>query len=274
MLKKPHYIALGVVGLVTLIILSLPHHTASQVKLAIGGLFLPLFWSFKIRPAICTAREGGNAVVPRSELLRQNELLRQTNQVLTIRGMQLTAALRENDHLRQLLAWRQSGPQAAWNVKLARVVGQDPANWWHTAQIDLGSRDGMQVNLAVIVPEGFVGRISSVGLTTSQVLLIGNPNCKVSAMAWSDRTGELGVITGGASPTDNSLVTLSYLASSSNLKPGQIVKTSGESTLTRGGIVIGQVAENPHQAEMGYSEVRVKLAANLNSLEEVWVMLP
>jgi len=43
MLKKPHYIALGFVGLLTLIILSLPQHTASQLKLAIGGLFLPLF---------------------------------------------------------------------------------------------------------------------------------------------------------------------------------------------------------------------------------------
>ena len=43
MLKKPHYIAFGLVGLLTLIVLSLPQHTASQIKLAIGGLFLPLF---------------------------------------------------------------------------------------------------------------------------------------------------------------------------------------------------------------------------------------
>ena len=272
MLKKPHYIALGVVGLVTLIILSLPHHTAGQIKLAIGGLFLPLFGLSKSGQHL--AREGGNALVPRSELLRQNELLRETNQVFAMRDLQLTTALRENEHLRQLLAWRQTGPQAAWNLKLARVVGQDPANWWHTVQIDLGSRDGMQVNLAVIVPEGFVGRISSVGLTTSQVLLIGNPNCKISATVLSDRASELGIVTGGASPMDNSLVTLSYLASSSNLKPGQIVRTSGESSLTRGGIPIGQVAETPHQVDIGYSEVRVKLSANLNSLEEVWVMLP
>jgi rod shape-determining protein MreC len=188
--------------------------------------------------------------------------------------MQLTAALKDNDHLRQLLAWRQSGPQAAWNLKLARVVGQDPANWWHTIQIDLGSRDGIVPNVPVIVQEGFVGRISTVGLTTSQVLLVGNPNCKVSATVFSDKTSELGVITGGSGPLDNSLVTLSYLSSTSNLKPGQIVKTSGESSLTRGGIVIGQVVENAHLVEMGYSEVRVKLAANLSSLEEVWVMMP
>jgi len=225
MLKKPHYIALGFVGLLTLIILSLPQHTASQLKLAIGGLFLPLFGLSKSSQQL--ARETGNALVPRSELIRQNDLLRQSNQVYRLQAMQLDAALRENNHLRQLLAWRQSGPQSGWNLKLARVVGQDPANWWHTIQIDLGSRDGMQTNLAVVVPEGFVGRISTVGLTTSQVVLIGNANCKVAVVAGTDKAGEHGVITGGASPMDNSLVTLSFLSSSSNLKPGQIVKTSG-----------------------------------------------
>jgi rod shape-determining protein MreC len=277
MLKKPHYIALGLVALLTLILLNLPAHTASQVKLAIGSLFLPLFGLSKSSQQL--AREAGNAVVPRSELIRQNDLLSRSNQVLRIRAMQAEAVFRENEQLSQLLNWRRLPHQAQWNLKLARVVGHDPANWWHTIQIDLGSRDGMQTNLPVIVAEGaaagFVGRISAVGLTTSQVVLIGSPNCKVSAsVATSERTRELGVITGGAGAVDNSLITLSYLASTNNLKPGQIVSTSGESTLTPKGIIIGQVAEDARQLEIGYAEVRVKLAANLNSLEEVWVLMP
>src|ERR1700722_2841618 len=100
MLKKPHYVALGLVGLLTLIVLSLPQHTANQIKLAIGGLFLPLFGLSKSSQQL--AREAGNAIVPRSELLRQNELLRQTNQVLSLWKMQAEAALRENERLRQL----------------------------------------------------------------------------------------------------------------------------------------------------------------------------
>jgi len=272
MLKKPHYIAFGLVGLVTLIVLSLPQHTAGQIKLAIGGLFLPLFGLSKSSQQLI--REAGNAVVPRSELIRQNGVLHQSNEVYRLRAMQAEAVFRENEHLRQLLSWRQGTPQSLWNLKLARVVGQDPANWWHTIQIDLGSRDGMQTNLTVLVPEGFVGRISAVGLTTSQVALIGNPNCKVSAIVASDKTGEIGVITGGTGPLDSSLVTLSYLSNTNNLKPGQIVRTSGEGGLTRGGIAIGQTAENARTVELGYAEVRVKLSANLNSLEEVWVLMP
>jgi rod shape-determining protein MreC len=272
MLKKPHYIAIGVVALLTLIVLHLPHHTASQIKLAIGGLFLPLFGLSRSTQHL--ARDAGNALVPRSELLRQNELLRQTNEVYRLHAMQSEALFRENEHLRQLLNWRQSAPQSQWNLKLARVVGQDPANWWHTIQIDLGSRDGMQTNLAVLVSDGFVGRISSVGLATSEVLLIGDPNCRVSAAIRSGKISELGVITGGAKALDSSFVTLSYLSGTGNIKPGQFVYTSGQSDLTRGGIPIGQVAEDARLLDMGYAEVRVKLSANLNGLEEVWVLMP
>ena len=43
MLRRPHYIALGLLGLLTLIVLNLPSHTAGQLKLTIGSFFLPLF---------------------------------------------------------------------------------------------------------------------------------------------------------------------------------------------------------------------------------------
>ena len=43
MLKKRHYLALGVVVLAALLILSLPQRATSRLKLAVGSLFLPLF---------------------------------------------------------------------------------------------------------------------------------------------------------------------------------------------------------------------------------------
>src|SRR5580704_1748660 len=271
MLKKPHYIAFAVVGLVTVLVLNLPSHTASQIKLAIGGSFLPLFGLSRTTQEL--ARTGSNAVLPKSEFIRQNELLRQTNEVYRIRAMQAEGVFRENERLRQLLNWRQEPQHSLWNLKLARVVGHDPANWWHAVQIDLGSRDGVRTNMTVLVPEGFVGRIATVGLTRSEVMLIGNPNCKVSAAVEAGRIPELGVITGGAGPIDESLVTLSYLASPGNLKAGETVRTSGDGGLTPANIVIGQVAEQARLTEIGYAEVRVKLAVNLDSLEEVWVLL-
>lgn len=270
MLKKPHYLALGLVGLLTLIVLNLPHQTASQLKLAIGSLFLPLFGLSRSSQHL--ARQAGDAMTSRSDLLKQNESLRQANQTLQFRAMQAEALLRENEQLRQLLAWRQKNPQSLWDLRLAHVIAHDTANWWQTVGIDLGSRDGMRPDLPVLTTNGLVGRISSVGVTTSQVALIGSPNCRVAATF--GRNGEDCVITGGAGPLENMLVTLMLFSDAGTLKPGQPVITSGIGRIFPKGIPIGQISEEPRQVELGYSEVRVKLAVNLNSLNEVFVKMP
>ncbi len=268
MFKRPHYIALGLVGLLTLVVLNLPHQTASQIKLAIGSLFLPLFGLSKSAQQL--ARGAGDALTPRSELLKRNEELRLANQQWALHAAQADAVMRENDQMRQMLGWQRQSP---WKVKPARVIARDPANWWQIIQIDLGTRDGLRVDMPVLGPTGYlIGRIATASLTRAQVALIGNANCRVGALV---NGTENGVITGGAGPLNNSLVTLSYLSSSSHLKPGQPVKTSG---VTGGvfppGILIGQIAENARPVEFGlYMEARVKLAADLNNLEEVWVMV-
>ena len=42
MLKRPTYIVVSLVVLLTLIVLNLPSHTKARLKLGIGSLFLPL----------------------------------------------------------------------------------------------------------------------------------------------------------------------------------------------------------------------------------------
>ena len=83
----------------------------------------------------------------------------------------------------------------------------------------------------------------------------------------------MGVIV-ASGPVDTSLVQLTYLASSANLKPGQSVITSGLGGVFPKGIPIGQVVDS-RSVEFGlYTEARVKLNANLGSLEQVWVLFP
>ena len=270
MSRKPHYIILGLVALLTLVVLNLPQKTASHTKLAIGGLFLPLVGLTSSGQQLVS--QGVNATTPRRQLLKQNEQLRRENEQSRILATQAQEALRENDRLRQLLGWQRL---TSWrtNLALARVILREPANWWRTVQIDRGSRDGMRVDLPVLTPEGLVGRISSVGLTRSQVVLLGDPNCRVSALV--QETRDIGVISSGsAGPMDYSLVDLAYLPNGSNLKPGQSVVTSGLGGIFPKGIPIGKIADY-HAAESGLNtEARVKLGATLSALEEVWVLFP
>src|SRR5438093_1475415 len=127
MFKRSHYIALGIVVLLTLILLNLPTRTAARLKMGIGSLFLPLFGLANSSDRL--ANKAGDAITTRSELLKQNDALQRDNQELRFQAMQAQEAARENDRLRQLVGWKQAKP---WKLKLAKVVLRDPANWWRT----------------------------------------------------------------------------------------------------------------------------------------------
>lgn len=269
MLKRPHYIAVGVVVLLALLVLNLPGRATARLKLAIGSLFLPLFGLASGAQQV--AGKASDTLLSRSELARQNESLRRENQQLLLQVMQAEEMARENDRLRKLFQWEQQSP---WKprLKLAHVILRDPANWWRTLQIDLGSRDGLRTNLTVLTTEGLVGRVHSVSFTRSQVVLVGDPNCKVAALV-ENETHDTGVI-GNAGPLDTSLVELSYLSRNATLKPGQNVVTSGLGEIFPAGIPIGKVVDS-RLVEYGlYTEARVKLEVNLGALDNLWVLLP
>ena len=134
---------------------------------------------------------------------------------------------------------------------------------------DLGSRDGITNNMPVLTTEGLIGRIGSVSFTRSQVVLLGDHDCKVAARVEND-THDSGIIS-GSGPLNSEFVEMNYLSAGANLKPGQHVRTSGNGGLFPKGIMIGTVVDS-HSVEYGLAmAARVKLAANPNSLEEVWV---
>jgi rod shape-determining protein MreC len=267
MLKRSHYVALGLVALLTLVILNLPAGITSKVRRAIASMFVPLVGlTTATRQSVSQAAD---VVTPRRELLRQNEVLRQENQELRLELVRAQDAQVENQRFRQHFAWQQRAP---WKVRLARVVLRDPSNWWRTIQIDFGSRNGAKVNMAVLTTDGsLAGRISSVSLTRSEVVLLGDPNCKVAARV-ENEAGDTGVI-GASGPLHGNFVELAYLSRSANVKPGQQVKTSGLGGIFPKDIPLGQVVD-AQSVEYGLGILaQVKLAANLGALNEVWVLV-
>ena len=266
MLKQRHYLALGAVILVALLILSLPPRATSRLKLAIGSLFLPLLGL--VHAAQQAPVAAADAVLTRRALLQLTGDLRRENDRLKIEALQTAATARENDQLRAAVGWQRQMP---WKLKLAQVILRDPANWWRTVEIDLGSRDGVVENLPVLTADGLVGRVSAVYPTCAQVVLLGDPNCKASALV-ENVAHDMGIVT-PCGPLENSLVELTYLSGAANVKPGQNVVTSGLGGVFPKGIPIGQIAESAQPVEYGlYAEARVKLAVNLNALDQVWVL--
>jgi rod shape-determining protein MreC len=267
MFRKKNYLALGAVTLLALLILSLPPRVTARLKLAVGSLFQPLFGLANTTQQL--PADLADSVLPRRELFLQIDRLRQENEQFRAQAIQFAAIARENEQLRSLLGWQQQTP---WKLKLANVVMRDPANWWRTLQIDLGSRDGLRENLPVLTAAGLVGRVSAVGFTRSQVVLIGDPNCRVSALV-ENPAHDTGIVS-ASGPLDTSLVDLTYLSGGASLKAGQNVITSGLGGVFPRGIPIGQVVDS-RPVEFGlYTEARVKLSADLGALDQVWVLFP
>ena len=267
MFKRKNYLAPGAVTLVAVLLLSLPSGAASRIKLVTGGLFTPFFGAVSAAGQLPGA--ALDAVLPRSRLLNEIENLRRENQRLEVQNLQAAAILQENIQLRAQIGWQK---QAPWQMKLARVILRDPANWWRMVEIDLGSRDGVRENLPVLTRDGLVGRVSSVGNARSQVVLVGDSSCRVSARVVNPAR-DMGVVT-MAGPLDSSLVNLTYLSGDAKLESGQKVVTSGEGGIFPAGILVGQIVDSS-QVENGlYTEARVKVSAALGSLEEVWVLMP
>ena len=272
MLKRQYYITIGLVLLVVLVALNLPEPAAGKLKLAVGGLFLPLFGMTGAAQHL--AQQAANTLAPRGALLKEIDGLRRENQQLREQLMQVQDAWRENAQLRQALGWKARSP---WQqLQPARVVGQDPANWWRTLMIDVGRQDRIRTNMVVITPDGLVGRVADVGIDRSQVVMVGDPACRFSALVLESRDKSVvakGVISPSASSLDRLLVDLIYLPGGSLIKPGQAVVTSGDGGIFPKGIAVGQVVDvrtNDYGLNL---EARVKLAVNLNRLEQAWVII-
>jgi rod shape-determining protein MreC len=268
MFKQQHYFALGAVTLVAVLILSLPANATSRLRLVVSSWFLPLFGlasSAQQLPA-----DLADSALPRRELLNQINLLRRQNEELLASQSQAIATIRENDQLRALLGWQKQLP---WQLKPAKVIARDPANWWHTVQIDFGSRDGARVNLPILTPEGYlVGRIASVGYYSSQVVLVGDNNCRVSIII-DNPVHDMGVLM-ASGPLDDSIVELGYVSGSINIKAGENVATSGLGGTFPKGIPVGKIVDFQSLGFGLDTEARVQLYANLSALEHVWVLFP
>jgi len=265
---RPHALVLLAVLVLVLALLNLPEAAARKAKLATSSLFLPLFGLANLTHDL--GQQSGKSLLPRSVLLSELEKTQLENQDLRLQAMQGAEALRENDRLRHLLGWQ---AQSRWKALPARIVARGTANWWRTARIDRGARDGLRPDLPVLSLDGLVGKTADVGLTSSEIVFVGDPKCRVSVVV--RETAEHGVLSASsAGVLDHRLVDLTHLPRHTALRPGQTVLTSGLGGVFPAGLPAGSVVDHRSVGYGLYTEARVKLSADTCRLKEVRVLVP
>ena len=268
MFSRPHYVAFVAVLLIGVVLLNLPEPAVATAKRVVASPLVPLFG---LLGSVEGLAEHARFTL-RSRTSLQAEILRLEQEVarLQIGDIQSGAVMDENDRLRQALGWQR---QLRWKSRMARVIARDPENWWRSLRIDLGSRDGLRSNLPVLVADGLVGRIGEVGLATSEVVMVGDPKCRVAVLV--RETGENGIISAVAiGVLDHRLVELSYLPRHSLLRPGQSVYTSGLGEVFPAGIPVGTVVDSRSVSFGLMTEARIKLGVDSSRLREVAVLVP
>jgi rod shape-determining protein MreC len=266
--KRAHYVALGTVTVLLLVLLNLPPNTAGRFKLAVSGLFLPLFGLAGSGQSFVDRASYG--LLTRDTLIGEVERLRKENEQLRLANAQARDTLAENARLRAALNW---APRTPWKLHGAHVIAREPTTFWRVVTIGYGSRDGAQVNQPVLTSEGLVGRIRSVEPTQSKVALIGDPECGVSVIISETRDNAV-IQEARSAAVGDGFVVLRTLQNSPGILAGHAVVTSGLGGVFPKGIPVGQIVDTRSVDGGLYTEARVKLAANLNRLEEVWVLTP
>lgn len=151
----------------------------------------------------------------------------------------------ENARLKELLNYTET--LGSYTFVTASVIGNSQGVWFEVFTINAGRNKGLDVDMAVVTSDGLVGHISEVGSNWSKVTSIIDASSEVSAMV--ERTRDVGMVHGLFDSGRSSDMELRYLPSGYDLVPGDIIVTSGMSTIYPKGVAIGVVTEVVRQNE-------------------------
>jgi rod shape-determining protein MreC len=132
--------------------------------------------------------------------------------------------------------------------------------------IDKGSQDGIRADMAVITPDGIVGKTRDVFDHTSQVLEISDATSGAGVIMVNTRIQ--GVLRGNSWGQPQ----IVNLSPDDRIKAGEPVITSGGDSIYPRGLPVGTVEKITPDPEGTLVNVLLKPAANLEKLEEVLVI--
>ena len=193
---------------------------------------------------------------------QENRALREEMERLRIEQAQMREAASQGQRLQALLAFKQ---QFISETLAAQVLGTSGSERSRILYLDKGSNDGVREDMAVITPEGVVGKVLRADSNSSQVLAINDPTSGAGAVLEKSRLQ--GVVSG----SDAGELRLRYVMVDEKVEVGERVLTSGGDRIYPKGLPLGTVAEVKPGSDLFFN-IRVQPAAQLNRLEEVLIV--
>lgn len=198
------------------------------------------------------------------DVRRQNRELQDEVARMRMEQVRLKATADETQRLRSLLDFKD---RYVGQTLAAEVIGTSGSDSLRTITIDKGSHAGLKPGMAVITPDGIIGKVKEVAYLSSQVLMINDRESGAGVILENSRLR--GILHG----VGQGELQVSDIMSDEKVDIGEQVVTSGGDGVYPKGLPVGTVTKVSNDSETGpFLAVKIKSAADLDRLEEVLVV--
>ncbi len=147
----------------------------------------------------------------------------------------------------------------------ARVIGVGPSVDSRVLLVDRGTSSGVRAGMAVIRPDGIVGKVTAAYPSTAHVLLVTDPRFAAGVISGKNK------VQGTLRGTRGALCRVDYLQNEETVEPGEWFYTSGDDLLFPRGLPVGPV--KTVAAGRTFKEVLVEPSGLGGGVEEVLIVL-
>lgn len=199
---------------------------------------------------------------------RENDRLREENARLREAGYKLQSEASENRRLRRLLQLRD---ELRGSLLSAQVIGKEVSPFFRVMRVvlDRGERDRVHAGMPVVTSEGLVGQIRRTFGRYADVLLTADKTSAVDVVV--QRNGVRGMLR-GLGFEESYACQLEQLARTDDVKPGDLVVTSGLGQRFPASILVGRITKVDKPKFGLYQEATVEPTVHFSRLEEVLIM--
>lgn len=201
-----------------------------------------------------------------NNLKEENKQLKEKNTELEQSLRELEIIKSENATLKEYVNLKDKYTE--YETIPAYIIQKDISNYSDSMIINVGSKDGIEVNMPVISDQGLVGHVIAVTDSTAKVQTIIDTASTTSCVITSSR--DMMIARGTLS--ENGVLKATYIPTEATVLEGDKVETSGLGGIYPKGIHIGTIKEVINTKNITDRYAMIETAVDFSKLETVLVI--
>ncbi|MBQ7116408.1 MAG: rod shape-determining protein MreC [Clostridia bacterium] len=259
-------VVIAVVVFLGVLVAAFTHNASSPITSALGAVFSPLQ---KLSAAISeNLGELSVSFESASVYAEENAQLKEELAEYRKKLADYNEMKKKVDSYEEFYGVKKQNPD--FEFCYGSVVSRDAADAYGSFVLDMGSKDGVEVDDPVIYGEYVVGIVKKVNFSTCVVYTLIDPRVNIGAL--ESGTREYGYVSGDSAMYKNGLCKLSGLDASTSVVGGGIVCTSGAGGVFPEGLLIGEIVSVHNDEISSGFYAQVKPFAELSKISDVFVI--